>query len=172
MPHKEKPFNKIWKNQTDIGIIFGLKPIAVGKTLKALGLKDKNGATQKAIDQGFAKSTPLADGTPFFMWNVEKVTTAFENLGVERQSPVEAYAAKLIRALRPRAEDDDIEGFDDPRAFIPDSLTERLFEVPVEIRQDVRDLVEIAIFGAIRKPSRHELRQRAHLEEMWNLRSR
>jgi hypothetical protein len=28
-------------------------------------------ATTKAIDEGYAKDTPLKDGTPYFMWDIE-----------------------------------------------------------------------------------------------------
>ncbi|MEK6833249.1 MAG: hypothetical protein AABY32_04325 [Nanoarchaeota archaeon] len=72
---KHKKFKHIWSNQTKIGERFGLSGIAVGKILIENGLKDKNTkfATNKAIAQGYAISTPLQDGTPFFMWNKEKL---------------------------------------------------------------------------------------------------
>ena len=71
---KEKKFNQIWSNQTDLGKRFGLSAIAVGKLLVEEGLKDQKTklATEKALNEGYAKSTPLKDGTPYFMWNIEK----------------------------------------------------------------------------------------------------
>jgi hypothetical protein len=73
--NKKLKFNQIWSNQTDIGKKFSLSAIAVGKLLIKAGLKDPitKLATQKAIDEGYAKSTPLNDGTPYFMWNIDKV---------------------------------------------------------------------------------------------------
>jgi len=71
---KEKKFNQIWSNQTNLGKKFGLSAIAVGKILVKEGLKDQKtkSATEKALNEGYAKSTPLKDGTPYFMWNIEK----------------------------------------------------------------------------------------------------
>ena len=66
---KEKKFDQIWSNQTDLGKRFGLSAIAVGKLLVEEGLKDQKtkSATKKAQNEGYAKSTPLKDGTPYFM---------------------------------------------------------------------------------------------------------
>lgn len=156
---KQKAFNKIWKNQTEIGLIFGMRPISVGKKLIELGLKDKSGATQKALDEGFAKFTPLADKTPFFMWNVEKVTEVFDHAGVERKSPVKAYAAKIIPGIRSCYE----------HPFLCDltwdSLTDAICEVPPQYRKEVRDLVEIAVFGQVSQPSKSELKERERREK-------
>jgi len=75
--HKDKPkrFRDIWANQTDLGKKYGLSAVAVGNLLKAAGLKDRatGDATPRALDEGFAVATPLQDGKPFFMWNVEKI---------------------------------------------------------------------------------------------------
>lgn len=72
---KRKKFNQIWSNQTNLGKRFGLSAIAVGKIFTETGLKDPKTklATKKALDEGYAKDTPLKDGTPYFMWNIEKV---------------------------------------------------------------------------------------------------
>jgi hypothetical protein len=37
-------------------------------------LKDQKtkSATEKALNEGYVKLTPLKDGTPYFMWNIEK----------------------------------------------------------------------------------------------------
>jgi len=71
----KKKFDQIWKNQTELGKKFGISAIAVGKILIEHGLKDQETkqATQRALDEEYAKSTPLKDGTPYFMWNVQKV---------------------------------------------------------------------------------------------------
>jgi hypothetical protein len=81
MSKNQKPkFNQIWSNQTNLGKKFGLSAIAVGKLLTEAGLKDPNTkqATEKAIEEGYAKATPLKDGTPYFMWNNEKVKHIIE----------------------------------------------------------------------------------------------
>ena len=71
----KKKFDQIWKNQTELGKKFGISAIAVGKILTEHGLKDQQTkqATQRALDEGYAESTPLKDGTPYFMWNIRKV---------------------------------------------------------------------------------------------------
>ncbi len=48
---KEKKFNQIWSNQTNLGKRFGLSAIAVGILFVEEGLKDQKtkSATEKAI---------------------------------------------------------------------------------------------------------------------------
>jgi len=77
---KGKKFNQIWSNQTNLGKKFGLSAIAIGKLLVEEGLKDQKTklATKKALDEGYAKNTPLKDGTPYFMWNIKKVRPLIE----------------------------------------------------------------------------------------------
>ena len=68
MGKSKKKFHKIWKNQSQLGD-------CGCKLLIKVGLKDAETkeATRKAIEEGYAISTPLRDGTPFFMWNREKI---------------------------------------------------------------------------------------------------
>ena len=67
-------FDDVWANQTTLGKQFGLSPIAMGKKLKDLGLRGEDGTpTTFAIGNGYCTSTPLRDGTPFFMWNRQQV---------------------------------------------------------------------------------------------------
>lgn len=68
-------FKNIWANQTNIGKLFGLSAVSVGKKLIEHGLRDKitKKATEEAIRDGFAKETPLKDGTYFCTWNKEKI---------------------------------------------------------------------------------------------------
>ena len=73
-------------NQTELGKKYGLSAIAVGNLLKDAGLKDRTtgDATPRAVEEGFAVATPLKDGKPFFVWNVEKVG----GLIAERHEPL------------------------------------------------------------------------------------
>ena len=67
-------FRENWGNQTELGKKAGMSAIEAGRKLKELGLRDERGiATPIALREGYCKATPLKDGTPFFMWNVEKV---------------------------------------------------------------------------------------------------
>ena len=80
MSKKKKKFSQIWSNQTDLGKKFGLSAIAVGKILIEHGLKDLQTkyATEKALTSGYAKSTPLKKGTPYFMWNYQMVKSLIQ----------------------------------------------------------------------------------------------
>jgi len=72
---KKKKFRDEWGNQTKLGKIFGFSAIKVGKILVEHNLKMPNTkeATQKALNEGYAKFTPLKDGTSHYMWNIKKV---------------------------------------------------------------------------------------------------
>lgn len=74
-----RKFCQTWCTQTQLGQKYGLTAIEVGKILISYGLKDPTTgyATQEAIDDGYAKSTPLNDGTPFYMWSRSKLAKLF-----------------------------------------------------------------------------------------------
>jgi hypothetical protein len=83
-------FTDIWANQTDLGKQFGLSAIAMGKKLKELGLRGEDGnPTTLALGQGYCTSTPLKDGTPFFMWNRQQVEELMQAHGYQRLDPQE-----------------------------------------------------------------------------------
>lgn len=71
---KKKKFKNIWKNQTELGKLFGLSSVKIGKVLIEKGLKDKETkrATEKALKEEYAVFTPLKDGSPFYLWNIKK----------------------------------------------------------------------------------------------------
>lgn len=67
MSKKKPKFSDIWINQTNLGKQFNLSAVAIGKKLKEMGLREASGApSTKALEEGYCKSTPLKDGTPFF----------------------------------------------------------------------------------------------------------
>ena len=109
---KKKKFNQIWSNQTNLGKKFGLSAIAIGKLLIEEGLKDQKtrSATKKAIDEGYAKDTPLKDGTPYFMWNIEKVRPLIAK-DHKKLSKVEFWVSEVKETVR-EAEKLDREGLD------------------------------------------------------------
>jgi hypothetical protein len=106
MSKKHKKFKNRYSNQTELGKRFGLSAIAVGKVLIEHGLKDSvtKHATRRALDEGYAVSTPLKDGTPYFMWDVAKVRSVL----FEKHKPlpkvdfwlshVESIYAKVVKA--------------------------------------------------------------------------
>ena len=111
MAKRKNKFKSIWKNQKELGLIYGQSAIAVGKALVELGLKDPDSkeATQISLEEGFAKSTPLGDGTPFFLWHKQKVCQDLDHLeGWSRQSQEERdlqkwtseYISSVKKALK------------------------------------------------------------------------
>ena len=72
---KNKKFKDEWKTQTQIGELFNLTSIKVGKILIDNNLKNKttNLASDFAIEHGFAKQCSLKNGKIFFMWNLDKI---------------------------------------------------------------------------------------------------
>lgn len=97
-----KEFKKTWATQTDIGHHFKLSAVAVGKLLSEAGLRD--GATReptlRALNEGFAKSTPMRNGRAFFMWNRTKIGDLLRDKGLEKVSPVEAETARVFSEMR------------------------------------------------------------------------
>lgn len=93
-------FQKNWANQTDLGKAFGLSAIAVGKELIAHGLKDPATklATKRATTEGFATATPLKDGTPFFMWNIQRVKSILRKQH-EELSKVDWWVQEVLGQL-------------------------------------------------------------------------
>lgn len=89
-------FADTWANQTTLGRQFGLSAVAMGKKLKELGLRGEDGyPTEFALSEGCCKSTPLKDGTPFFMWNRQKVEGLMQSKGHQRLDPQEVKVREL-----------------------------------------------------------------------------
>jgi hypothetical protein len=74
--------------------------MAIGKKLVELGLRgDDKQPTAHAIAEGFCRLTPLKDGTPFFLWNAEKVSVLLTEGGAVPLSRVEQEAYEIARSL-------------------------------------------------------------------------
>ena len=98
MGKSKNKFKATWKNQKEIGLIYGKSAIAVGKALIELGLKDGStkAPTTSALSEEIAKSTPLKDGTPFYLWHKVKTCEKLDSLeGWTRQSQEERDLQKL-----------------------------------------------------------------------------
>jgi hypothetical protein len=94
-------------------------------------------ATKKALDEGYAKSTPLKDGTPYFMWNIDKV----RGLIAKDHQPLSKvdYWVNEVQKMLKQAEKMCNEGNDKLGFMLADSVYD---EVPKDIRQEVRAKVE------------------------------
>jgi hypothetical protein len=135
-----KKFSQIWVNQTELGKKFGLSAVSVGKILIEHELKDsKTGqATQKAIEGGYAKSTPLKNGTPFFMWHLQKT----KDLVSKKHVPLSEvdYWVNEVKKNLSEAERLLVEGQDKLSYLIMDHVYE---EVPQKIRAAVKSKIEL-----------------------------
>jgi hypothetical protein len=134
-----KKFNQIWTNQTELGEQFGLSAINIGKILIEHGLKDpqSNQATSRAIQEGFAKSTPLKNGTSFFMWHRQKVKGLISQKHVSLNA-VDFWVHKVRNCIL-EANKLWEEGQDKMASLIMDCAYE---EVPKNIRKEVEAKVE------------------------------
>lgn len=137
---KNEEFADKWKNQTDIGKRFGLSSVAVGKILASMGLKDDRNATQKALDEGYAKFTPLKDGTPFYMWNATKIS---DLIGVDHQrlTNVEYWVNEILTKRK------EINRLWSSESGADQKLATLLMDVeyddvPKNIREEVKKIVE------------------------------
>lgn len=137
---QRKKFQDQWMNQTNIGKLFGVSSIAVGKILVQNGLKEGKNATEKALKEGYATFTPLKDGTPFFLWNVSKVSEIL----AEKHKPlteVEKYVLEIRnRLLEVERLYNSTSGTNHKLA---DITLELLYDdVPPKIKKEVRNIVE------------------------------
>ncbi len=134
-----KKFSQVWVNQTELGKKFGLSAIDVGKILIEQELKDpKSGrATPKAIEGGYAKSTPLKNGTPFFMWHLHKTK---DLIGKKHMvlSEVDYWVNEVKKSLLEASRLFE-EGQDKLAYLIADHVYE---EVPQKVRAEVKTRVE------------------------------
>ena len=147
MGKAKNKFKATWKNQKEIGVIYGKSAIAVGKALIELGLKNSStkAPTALALSEEIAKSTPLKDGTPFYLWHKAKTCEKLDSLeGWTRQSQEERdlqkltfeYVSWIIQALRA---DENGE-----HHVIVDGLYDEAQSIAQQIRKRGADFVEKA----------------------------
>lgn len=65
--------NEQWYSQTQLGEIFGVSAITIGKHLTALGWKDQASATEAARQLGLARERTMPGGAPFVLWSSEVI---------------------------------------------------------------------------------------------------
>jgi hypothetical protein len=78
MSKKHLRFRDLWVNQTELGRHFGMSAVAIGKKLREVGLRtEQKEPSERAKTEGYCRFTPMKDGTPFYLWNKEKVAGHF-----------------------------------------------------------------------------------------------
>lgn len=100
MGKEQERFRDIWVNQTTLGKSFNMSAVAIGKKLKELELRQANGApTEKALTEGYCRSTPMKDGTPFFLWHKKKVKTLLQGNDLHSLSEQEIRCKELAESI-------------------------------------------------------------------------
>jgi hypothetical protein len=99
------------------------------------GLKDQQTkhATEKAIKDDYAKSTPLKDGTPYFMWNVQKVKQLLSQ-DHQQLNKVDYWVAEVAKTIK-EAEQMCSEGNDKMGYMLADAAYD---DVPKDILKEVK----------------------------------
>jgi hypothetical protein len=141
---RRNKFAREWGNQTDIGRHFGMSAIALGKYLTAKGLRDPltKTATEKALAEGYAKSTPLRDGTPFAMWNRAKIGSLLTQSGKQQVPPLDYHSKRVFDELREYLRPTD-DGKLDSLIWqcLDETFKDLLEDAPAKIRVQVRSMV-------------------------------
>ena len=146
MGKKQEKFHEIWVNQSRLGEEFNMSAIAIGKKLKALGLRETNGTpTFIAQQEGYCTATPLKDGTPFFLWHREKVKARLQTEGLQALNKQEMRCKELAEQLI-EAERLFDEGQDKLAYLMHDSVVEEM--APADIPVVNRFLKEL---GSLRQ---------------------
>lgn len=132
---KKPKFSETWTNQGSVGKEYGMSAIAVGKVLIKADLKDPETkqATAFALSHGFARSTPLADGRPHFMWNRKKVQQLLD-LDHQRLDKVD-YWVNEMEAVRKQVENSDDLAI---QKFGWMMVEETFKKIPAEVQADAR----------------------------------
>jgi hypothetical protein len=124
---KQPPrFRDIWMNQTELGRHFGISAVAVGKKLSVVGLRtEQKEPTELAKTASYCRFTPMKDGTPFYLWNKEKVAVLFREAGMNMLPKEEVEARATAEQLIELAEQAEATGIDKLLYFFADDIPQR-----------------------------------------------
>lgn len=127
MSKKQSPrFRDIWVNQTTLGQHFGMSAIALGKKLHEIGLRtEQKEPTERAINDGFCRFTPMKDGKPFYLWNKTKVAALLRESGMSQLSQQEVEARETARMLIDLERQAEETGIDKILYFAIDEIRQR-----------------------------------------------
>ncbi len=100
MSKKHLRFRDLWVNQTELGQHFGMSAVAIGKKLREVGLRtEQKEPSERAKTEGYCRFTPMKDGTPFYLWNKEKVAGLLRESGMSQLSESEVEARNTATML-------------------------------------------------------------------------
>ena len=130
MSKKKQPvhFRDRWVNQTELGRHFGISAVAVGKKLAEFGLRDEQKEpSELAQTEKYCHFTPMRDGTPFYLWDKEKVAELFRQAGMRQLSKEEVEARGTAIELIVLAREAQESGTDKFLAFFMDQIPRRQY---------------------------------------------
>jgi len=100
MSKKHPRFRDLWVNQTELGRHFGMSAVAIGKKLQEVRLRtEQKEPSERAKNEGYCRFTPMKDGTPFYLWNKDKVAALLRESGMSQLSEREVEARNTATML-------------------------------------------------------------------------
>jgi len=128
--HKGKQkFSSTWVTQTQLGEHFSMTAREIGQKLVELGLRIYNKdqrqyvPTQQALAEGLCTSTPLKNGTPFYMWHKGKVSKLLQEKTQVKPLSDEDVEHRETALYLLQAEKDAEEGYDKVYYLLFDSIS-------------------------------------------------
>ena len=145
----------------ELGRHFGISAVAVGKKLAECGLRnEQKEPTDLALKEEYCHLAPMRDGTPFFLWNKEKVVELFRQAGMRQLSKQEVEARSTAVELIALAKEADESGIDKILYFFVGEIPQR--EYPL-IDRFLRELGSDMRLGA--EDTMLERKRVAHQED-------
>lgn len=90
---------------TQLGIVYGMTRVEMGRVLKNLGLRDAKGQpTRDGLDHGKWIKDPISE-RPFFVWNRRKTMELLDNMGYERR-PFQSQVEEELRKPEDKKEEE------------------------------------------------------------------
>ena len=75
---------QIYITQTDLGALYGVSRVVIGRWLTEAGLGTSKAPTKLAIEKGYCAEGPRPqEWVPFWLWRLDAVAELFEAQGYE-----------------------------------------------------------------------------------------
>jgi hypothetical protein len=96
MSKQKNKFAKRYRSLTDLGNVFNLSSVAIGKKLKEIGLRNDDGSpVESAFKKDLVVATPLKNGTAHYRWHFYRCREILIKSGLKVDS-----SAKIRKILK------------------------------------------------------------------------